>query len=425
MTNITEIRRTLKQREETGYWYGIEEDTAQATPDFTRIGDMAMHQELPIQKKMKRCLLLDSGEVNYYTGAIDGTKKEDGTTAADLSGVDGQWQTEVPAHYYKEEHEGTIVRYKFSELPVPGFTYIQKHYVSAGEAAIHRPTGKLACVVNNSADYRGGDNNSSYDGQSNTLLGRPVTDISLTDSRSAAQLRGTGWITEIPTISKAWRRLLFCEYATRNIQQPFNPNLDANGCKQGGLGPGVTTASSSEWSNFNGYRPFVPIGVTSSLGNATGVASYVATDFGGAGVNRTFEVPSYRGIENPFGHIWKWWDGYNLYNDGSNFTIYERDSISGLADATSTGYTEVGTLPLSNGYATEMNPGLLLPSLANASSTTKWCDYYYAGSTGWRVPLVGGTASAGASAGLVYVYTFHGASRTYTTIGSRLCFFGA
>ncbi|MFO7864386.1 MAG: hypothetical protein R6U85_10325, partial [Salinivirgaceae bacterium] len=164
---------------------------------------------------------------------------------------------------------------------------------------------------------------------------------------------------------------------------------------------------------------------TASLGNATGEVSFTVPDFGGTGIDRTFSVNSWRGLEMPFGHIWQWWDGYNLYNDGSVFTIYERDSISGLADATSTDYNEVGTLPMSNGYAAQMNPGLLMPVATGGSSTTYWCDYYYAGSIGWRVPRVGGHAGTGAVAGLVCVTTYSGASHTASTIGSRLCFFGA
>lgn len=52
----------------------------------------------------------------------------------------------------------------------------------------------------------------------------------------------------------------------------------------------------------------VPCGVTNSLGNKTGVVNYTykkSDDTDG----QTLSVPSYRGLENPFGHVWSWTDG--------------------------------------------------------------------------------------------------------------------
>ena len=80
--------------------YGVRHYYGNASPDLTRIGAASLHQDLPVQSLMRRCVVNDSGVVMYYLGENDSTKKADGT-AADLSGADGQVMVEVPEHYRK------------------------------------------------------------------------------------------------------------------------------------------------------------------------------------------------------------------------------------------------------------------------------------------------------------------------------------
>lgn len=63
-------------------------------------GAASLHQDLPVQSLMRRCVVNDSGVVLYYLDENDFTKKEDGS-AADLSGAVGQVMVEVPEHYRK------------------------------------------------------------------------------------------------------------------------------------------------------------------------------------------------------------------------------------------------------------------------------------------------------------------------------------
>jgi hypothetical protein len=415
-------------------WYGVEFDLLSGDPAGVRIGDLNLHRLQPIARRMARCTLLDTGQVNYYLHPTNSALKADGS-AANLTGVDGQFMTEVPAHYFKEELFETKLRWSFSETWIVGYIYIPKHYVSAGEACRQWSTDKLSCVVNASADYRGGANTVAWDAAANTLLGKPTTNLSRTSARAYAANRGAGWILEIPTIYNAWRRLMFAEFATRNMQLTFNAAMTVDGFRQGGLGAGVTNADGSEWNNFNGYNPFINIGATASLGNASGVIDVSVIDFGGAGINRTHQVPSYRGIENPWGHIWKWLDGYNILAqtvaEGSKTLLYYRDQRTGLADDTAVGYTLAGELSRAEGWAKNMLPGHLFPSQAGGGgtgSTTFWCDYFYTDAVtnfGWRAPFVGGHANTGSSAGPVYVNTTFAASSAYTSVGSRLCYLGA
>ena len=77
---------------------------------------------------------------------------------------------EIPAHYRRFETEGTKQRCYLSEYALPGFELVPKCYVSAYEATVDRTNSKLASVVNLTAQYRGGGNNSSRDEQDNTDL---------------------------------------------------------------------------------------------------------------------------------------------------------------------------------------------------------------------------------------------------------------
>ena len=150
------------------YYYGIEWDSNVASSACTRIGRPELHVSLPIQSKMRRCVLRDNGTVAYYLHANDSTKRDTGA-AAKLDGTDGQVMVEIPAHYRKFEVDGTKFRCLLSEHALPGFHLVPLAYRSAYEAAVDRTvsaTPKLASVVNTSEAFRGGGNNAAYDGTS-------------------------------------------------------------------------------------------------------------------------------------------------------------------------------------------------------------------------------------------------------------------
>ena len=51
--------------------YGIEFDTTVSSPTCTRIGNMDRHKSLPVQSKMRGCLLDDDGNVIKYLNSED------------------------------------------------------------------------------------------------------------------------------------------------------------------------------------------------------------------------------------------------------------------------------------------------------------------------------------------------------------------
>ena len=407
--------------------YGIEYNTALPSPLCTRIGSVALHQKLPVQNRMRGCLLNNNGKVVEYLHPTN-------WKAHVLDGSNGQVMIEIPMHYRKFETEGTIQRCKISEHPLPGYHIVPLMYISAYEASMERSTGKLCSVVNMGADYRGGADQADWDGSHRTLLGRPTTVKSRTQFRAAARLRNASatseWNCQDYNAYKAMFWLYYVEYANRNCQSPFNAQKDANGYAQGGLGNGVTTISSTQWSEYNGYYPFIPCGHTDDLGNGSGEVAYPIPLVGS--VLATVSTPRYRGIENPFGHIWKWTDGINTEvlsdADGGTSKVYVADNPADYNDVNYVNHTLRGLESRdSSQYVREIifgELGDIIASLCGGGSTTYWADYHYTDitSSSLRGILFGGIALNGAYAGFGYSYSIYAPSYTDAYVGSRLCF---
>ncbi len=424
------------------YYYGVRIKTTVASTTLERIGRPELHTSLPVQSKMRRCVLKDDGTVAYYLHPTDSTKRDTGA-AANLTGADGMVMVEIPKHYRKFEFDGTDLIALISEYPLPGFHEVPKMYRSAYEATVDRTvaaTPKLASVVNTTAAFRGGNNNAAYDGTYRSFLGLPATQISLTNFRNYARnrgnagLNGKGWNCDLYAAQLTTYWLFVIEYANLNCQADYNAQPDANGYKQGGLGAGVTTMSSANWNTYNGYYPVVPCGVTNSLGNASGVVAKTINN--GAGISYTFQVPSYRGIENPFGHIWSWTDGCKCEiqseEAGGLAKFYVCNDPAKFQDSSYNDYEYRGDLPRAEGYAKFHMGGEFgdnVPRAIGGSSTTYMSDYYYtnipASGTAMRGVLFGGNADSGADAGLSYAYTNNAASSADAAVGSRLCFIPA
>lgn len=414
------------------YYYGIEWDATVSNPIPTRIGKDELHKSLPVQSLMRRCTLRDNGAVNYYLHANDSSKRDNGA-AANLTGADGQFMVELPDAYMRFETDGNKNRALMSDRPLPGFIKWRKDYVSADEACVQRSTTTLCAVVNSDPDYRGGTNNTAYDGTDHTLLGRPATGISLTNFRAYARKRGsTEWNCNLyQTHRKLWW-FFAIEYCNFNSQADFNAALTPEGFRQGGLGAGVTTLNGTAWNTWNAYNPFIPCGHTLSLGNSTGCVPFEMPS--GYGTSLTVQVPSYRGVTNPFGHIWKWTDGClcNIQSDadGGLSEFYVCDNPAEFASTIGSGYELRGNLPRKEGYVKALllgEYGEIMPLEVGAGSTTYFCDYFYtnipASGSAVRGVLFGGSANFGAYAGFVYAYTSNAPSHTTAAIGSRLCFY--
>lgn len=410
--------------------YGIEFDTTISTPTCTRIGNSDLHKSLPIQSRMRGCLLDDNGKVVEYLNPTSWLQH-------DRTGARGQVMVEIPSHYERFVTDGTKRRVMLSEYPIPGFHFIPTMYVSAYEAALQRSTNKLCSVVNDSADYRGGTNNAAWDGTYRSLLGRPVTNISRGDFRRYARNRNSAataeWNCYTYLVHKTITWLFVVEYATLNSQAAYNAELTAEGFRQGGLGAGVSKFPI--WSAYNDTCPFVPCGFTDSIGNGTGVMDYTALNENGD-VYSVQSVPRYRGIENPFGHYWKWVDGCNFEvnpteeNGGNGLTkAYICNNPALFQDTNYDGYQFIGNMPKTGSWIKEIvfgEGGEILPTILGGGSTIYFCDNYYYKTNITSVQLhilaFGGVANSDANDGLFLSSSSDTPSHAIAYIGSRLCF---
>ena len=414
--------------------YGVEFDITVSSPTCTRIGNTDLHKSLPVHSRMKGCLLDNDGNVVEYLNPTDWTGNV-------LNGTRGQVMVEIPAHFRKFETDGNKRRVRISELPLAGYHQVPKCYVSAYEATVERSTLTLASVKNTGADYRGGNNNAEWDGTYRSLLGMPATAISRTNFRNYARKRKattTEWNCMTYDIQKALYWLFVVEYATLNSQAAYNPQLTAEGFRQGGLGAGVTTLNGTLWSTFNGYYPVIPCGTTDSLGNGTGEVLYTMPSEYDSSNEITVQVPRYRGVENPFGHIWQWTDGINVRispteaNGGDELSkVYVCSDPSKFKDNGYDGYSHVGNEARTDGYVKQIifgEYGEIMPQVVGGGSTTYHCDYHYTNiptAETLRGVLFGGTAYNGANAGFAYAYSHNTPSNTAANFGSRLCFLPA
>lgn len=411
---------------EERYAYGVEWDTASSSPDGVRVGNMQLHRELPVQSKMRRCLLDRDGGVKEYL---------DNELSWGESYLDYAVMTEMPEHWYKLYFNGTKFRMMLSEIPLPGYKHVDKFYISTYEARMYRTDNLLCSAAGasklsdpNSTNFRGGDNTAEWDDTYRSLLGLPVTSLTRDQFRQAARKRGSGWEMYTYNAHKILFWLFAVEYATLDSQKPFNAQKDANGFAQGGLGPGPTQMTG--WTNFNNANPLIPCGYTSEFGNGSGEKAYVVKNASG-GTHATLMANRYRGIENPFGHIWKYTDGANIQvttGDAGLSILWTTDDPSNFSDTSYTGYDKKGNICRTNGYAKKMllgEDGDIVATEVGGSSSTYWCDYYYTNTSANRMQVVrvGGSADDGSYAGLACVYTHFAPSAASRGIGSRLCFF--
>ena len=404
---------------EERYAYGVEWDMASSSPDGKRVGNMQLHRELPVQSGMIRCIIDNNGGiVRYNDEAVDDILTQSA-------------MVEIPEHWFKLYTNGTKFKAMFSAIPLPGYNHIDKFYISTMEARIYRNNSTLFSskgVNSTDSSVRGGDNTAEWDDTYRSLLGRPVTNLTRDQFRQAARKRGSGWEMYTYNAHKILFWLFAVEYATLDSQKPFNAQKDANGFAQGGLGAGPTQMT--DWANFNNANPLIPCGYTNEFGNGSGEKAYVVKNASG-GTHATLMANRYRGIENPFGHIWKYTDGANIQvttGDSGLSILWTTDDPSNFSDTSYTGYDKKGNICRTNGYAKKMllgEDGDIVATEVGGSSSTYWCDYYYTYTQANRlqVVLVGGGAGDGSYAGLARVGTDSAPSAADRGVGSRLCFF--
>lgn len=417
-------------RNENELWYGVKFDLANSSsPDGVRTGNMEMHKTLPIQSKMRGCTISNTDNTKKYLKANDWTKWEDGTPVVqDSKGTSPETFVELPEHYrLLVATPDNTVEIRMSEYNLPGYIKVEKKYIGAYEGSVNLDSSShnnlLRTQVRNTAP----------------IIGKTRTEFQ-TMARNNNRTNNWNIYTYDAHRDLAW--LFVVEYATLNSQKAFNANLTAEGYHQGGLGDGVTSGTVT----VNGATTysFVPCGTTNSLGNGTGIIEYTHTNTNAEGTStgtKVVNVPRYRGIENPFGHVWK--NVIDVVVAGTDNSVYI------CKDYTKFGTFEGGTNPtaeqlIAAGYELQdfkestitgqyvkkfvnNNQADLFPTVVGngASATTYYCDYHWTSATATpRTLLIGGGPDYGSYAGLFYLCSSDGLDSSGASVGTRITFYG-
>lgn len=417
-------------RNENELWYGVKFDLANSSsPDGVRTGNMEMHRTLPIQSKMRGCTISNTDNTKKYLKANDWTKWEDGTTPSqDSSGVGVEAFVEIPEHYrLLIATPDNTVEIRMSEYNLPGYTKVEKKYIGAYEGSVNLDSSShnnlLRTQVRNTA---------------------PIVSKTRTEFQTMARNnnRTNNWNIYTYDAHRDLTWLFVVEYATLNSQKAFNANLTAEGYHQGGLGEGVTTGSVKI--NGAGTWSFVPCGTTNSLGNGTGIIEYTHTNTNAEGAStgtKVVNVPRYRGIENPFGHVWKnvidvvvasTDNSVYICKDYTKFGTFEGGTNPTAEQLIAAGYElqDFKESTITGQYVKKLvnnNQADLFPTVVGngASATTYYCDFHWTSAIATpKTLLIGGYSGHESYAGLFHLNSYYGLDYSYAAVGTRITFYG-
>lgn len=403
--------------------YGIEWDITVADSACTRIGNMTMHRTLPIQSAFKGCVA-KGGDIQYYLDPNDWSKKADGSPSV-LDGTDGDVRVDTGQKwYYKGFEDGNKRQFRMSLTKVDDtWVEVPRLLIGAWGITLDRTTANTpkACVVmNTSAEFRGGDNNTSLDSYLDTLpfrsnLGKPSTRVSRVNMRTYIANAANNQEILCYDFYKALVWCYYVEYANFNCKLPFNAELTSEGYHQGGLGNGLTTfVQASVWDKFNNDNPITPCGYLNNIGNFSGVKNIsiptIVID-NTLTINAvTLKTCKYRGIENLFGDYWKNLEGIVLQRQDadSGNVIYATSDKNAFDDDVSNKEIR-GVESKEKGYVKTFVFGdkaeIICESIGAQNNTYKSNYHYTDEKTDKKTALFGGVAFSGDFAGLGYLST--------------------
>lgn len=399
-------------------WYGVSWSETSSNPDCIRIGNMDMHRSLPIQSMMKpfafqtQPLYKDQfvPMKENFSEAMYGhvNNGEAGQVASTVNVM-----IKIPEFWYVDDYTPGIKTHNLKICPhaKPGWYHHKEAYVSAYEAFNFDNKGRLVSM--------------------RSVV--PTVNFNRTNGRTWARANGfdgeAKWNLYTYEEHRAICHLFLVEYATRNSQKAVNTELTPEGFRQGGLGSGCTTGTAT----INGAQTwsFIPTGSSDSLGSGSGEVTVTIqqTDQSGSNTSTiTRKCNRYRGIENPFGHIWKHTDDIISKYEAPYRTWYKSVKPDQFATNKNNSYKPLCSVDnVNTGYKTEIKAtpacDFFSMSVSGGSETTYWCDYNWDNTdTSEHCLLIGGCSDNGSGAGLFYLYSNSGVGYSNAYIGSRLTY---
>lgn len=399
-------------------WYGVSWSETSSNPDCIRIGNMDMHRSLPIQSMMKpfafqtQRLYKDQFvpmKENFSEAMYGHVNNGEAGQVASIVNV----MIKIPEFWYVDDYTPGTKTHNLKICPhaKPGWYHHKEAYVSAYEVFNFDNKGRLVSM--------------------RSVV--PTVNFNRTNGRTWARANGfdgeAKWNLYTYEEHRAICHLFLVEYATRNSQKAVNTELTPEGFRQGGLGSGCTTGTVT----INGAQTwsFIPTGSSDSLGSGSGEVTVTIQQTDSSGSNTstiTRKCNRYRGIENPFGHIWKHTDDIISKYEAPYRTWYKSVKPDQFATNKNNSYKPLCSVDNINiGYKTEIKAtpacDFFSMSVSGGSETTYWCDYNWDNTdTSEHCLLIGGDCDNGGLAGLFSLHSYAGVGNSNAIIGSRLTY---
>ena len=379
----------------------------------------------------RRCNVADDGTILAYYG--DYNYRDDGSNGQVMVYQPAFYYRVVPLIFSKNTTSGVGYHlrkadYYISDVPYLGFRLHPAFYDENGNEVkyvlMSAYEGSMYDV--SASEYVNDNTNTSTVIEEGDLLCsvagvKPISGLRVPLSKPNAEKlatnRGSGWHLETIKITSANQLLMMVELGTMNTQAT--------------IGQGVVSISDNPSYNCSSYT-----GSTALLGNTTGQATETINEIGGTETTYTTSGKlsiTYRGVENPWGNIWKHIQGINIWGDGTmgGGQPYIANNFVFSESKNGDNYEPVGfTLPNTNGYVNAMGYGskefdwLLMPSEVGGTSALPVGDHYYVTGnlSGYRIALLGGRWCDGAGAGGFYWHCDRGVGGRVLAIGGRLSY---
>ena len=379
----------------------------------------------------RRCNVSDDGTITAYYG--DESYTEDGSN--------GQVMVYQPAFYYKvvplklEKNSDSGIGYHLrkanyyvSSKPKTGFklhpAFYDENGNEVGYILYSAYEGSMYDVSANAYVNDGVDTDTAI--ETGDLLcsvagKKPISGLKKVLTKAnlelMAQNRSTNWHLETIKAISANQLLMIIELGTMNTQTA--------------IGQGIVSITDNTSYNCSSLTSS-----TASLGNDTGQATETVNEIGGTettyNVNGKVSV-SYRGVENPWGNIFKHIQGINVWGDGSmgGGQPYIANDFNFAESKKTDNYKPVGfTLPNENGFIKAMGYGseeydwLFMPSEIGGTSALPVGDACYVNTnlSDYKIALLGGSWSSKIIAGSFYWNCSTNIGYRNRIIGGRLVY---
>lgn len=390
---------------------GLQIDYANKT--FTRIQDAegfvegTAFNKYPMYGGRMRCNVMDDGTITAFYG--DANYREDGSN--------GQVMVYQPKFYYQRTPitmnkltQGNAIKKETIILSAQKKAGFKLHplFINEDNEVIDYvllPAYQGSIYDNSISAYDttssltidfANDKLSSIAG-AKPIAGNDMNPLTVEKAEQLAKNRGNGWHITNMAVESANQMLSMVEFGQLNIQSALEAGV-----------VNITGVTNTNCASITGS--------TSTLGNITGVADSTGNEINGVYTsynNAGKRAISYRGVENPWGNLWHYVGGVNIYGTGyngggfpyicKNFN-YQYDSV--------TNYDNIGfQLPANHswisamGYSNEDYDWVFMPAeCSSANSALPVGDSFWANPSlnGINCAVIGGTWESDVEAGPFY-----------------------